>query len=176
MTILRSELDALQTECASQEILITGFQRENEKLMKGARTLDLEVANSRSKFFDQREYLNKEVNRLRNMVGETAHDSDREKARGMMDSSRGHAGGGGGGVGVGSEPFDPESDLREDAYSTSLSPSPSAYSRKSADVLRAELDRDSLVRHLRERAATAEAGAGVREMDLQLVRAPILLV
>lgn len=171
MTILRCELDALQAECASQEILITGFQRENEKLMKGARTLDLESASARSKFFDQREYLNKEVNRLRNLVGETAHDSDREKSRGMVDMSRGQGGG------VGSDPFDPDSDLREDTYTSSYpfsSPSPSPYSRKSADVLRAELDKDALVRHLRERAATAEAGAGVREKDLQLVRTPLL--
>ena len=43
---------------------------------------------------------------------------------------------------------------------------PSAL-RKSADVLREELEKDALIRNLRERVAEAEAGAGVREKELQ---------
>lgn len=44
------------------------------------------------------------------------------------------------------------------------------YIQKSADTFRAELEKDAFVRHLKERAAIAESGAGVREKELQLVR------
>ena len=47
------------------------------------------------------------------------------------------------------------------------------YVQKTADALRAELDKDAFVRHLKERAAIAESGAGVREMELQQVRDPV---
>ena len=147
----KREFDALSAECASQEILITGFQRENEKLIKGVRNREFENTAAKAKFFDQRERLNKEVNRLRNMVGETVHDTERT----FSDT-------------------DPTVDLGPVPGSGSSSPlnrreALSPFTRKSADALRAELDKDAFVRHLKERAAIAEAGAGLREKDLQMV-------
>jgi hypothetical protein len=156
VTLYKREFDALSAECASQEILITGFQKENEKLIKGVRNREFENSAAKAKFFDQRERLNKEVNRLRNMVGETANDADRT----ISDT-------------------DPAGDLGMTPGSGSSSPlnarreTVTPFTRKSADVLRAELDKDAFVRHLKERAAIAEAGAGLREKDLQMVSASV---
>jgi hypothetical protein len=153
VTLYKREFDALSAECASQEVLIAGFQRENEKLIKGVRNREYENTAAKAKFFDQRERLNKEVNRLRNLVGETAHDGET-----VTDT-------------------DPAGDLGPAPGSGSSSPlnarkeTLTPFIRKSADVLRAELDKDAFVRHLKERAAIAEAGAGLREKDLQMVSA-----
>lgn len=70
VTLLKKEYDSLLAECSSQETLIAGFQKENEKLLLGVNTRDRENTAAKAKFFDQQEVLNKEVNRLRNMVGE----------------------------------------------------------------------------------------------------------
>ena len=143
ITISKKEFEILIAECSTQEVLITGFQKENEKLLKRVKNRDFEDMNERAKFFDQREHLNKEVNRLRNMVGEIPEDTTVEAGTyGDLGSSPG---------------------------SNSKSPLSLPYARKSADVFRAELDKDSYVRHLKERAAIAEAGAGVREKELQSV-------
>jgi hypothetical protein len=144
ITISKTEFETLVAECASQETLITGFQKENEKLLKKVKNRDFEDMNERAKFFDQREYLNKEVNRLRNMVGEIPEDPTVESGiHGDLGSSPG---------------------------TNSKGPLSLPYARKSAEMLRAELDKDTFVRHLKERAAIAEAGAGVREKELQSVR------
>ena len=143
ITISKSEFETLIAECASQETLITGFQKENEKLLKKVKNRDFEDMNERAKFFDQREYLNKEINRLRNMVGEIPEDPTVESGiHGDLGSSPG---------------------------TNSKGPLSLPYARKSAEMLRAELDKDTFVRHLKERAAIAEAGAGVREKELQSV-------
>ena len=153
MTISKREYDALLLEVNSQEILIVGFQKENEKLILGLNSRQKEDSAAKAKFFDQREYLNKEINRLRNMVGEIPKGVDDLNNLGstssqiIIPSGIGSGTGSGVGIGVGS------------------------YLNKSADVLRAELDKDALVRHLRERAAIAESGAGVREKELQQVHA-----
>ena len=143
ITMSKKEFDILVADCASQEILITGFQKENEKLLKSVKNKNFEDENEKAKFFDQREYLNKEINRLRNMVGEIPEDPTVESGTyGDLGSSPGI---------------------------NSKGPLSIPYARKSAEVFRAELDKDSYVRHLKERAAIAEAGAGVREKELQSV-------
>ena len=143
ITISKTEFETLVAECASQETIITGFQKENEKLLKKLKSRDSEDMNARAKFFDQREYLNKEVNRLRNMVGEIPEDPTVE--------------------------YGIHGDLGSTPGTNSRGPLSLPYARKSAEMLRAELDKDTFVRHLKERAAIAEAGAGVREKELQSV-------
>ena len=143
ITISKKKFDILVADCASQEILINGFQKENEKLLKCVKNRNFEDENEKAKFFDQREYLNKEINRLRNMVGEIPEDSTVETGT--------------------------YGDLRSSPGTNSKGPLTIPYARKSAEVFRAELDKDSYVRHLKERAAIAEAGAGVREKELQSV-------
>jgi hypothetical protein len=143
ITIKKSEYEALLAEGESQEILIAGFQKENEKLIESIKSKENEDNSVKANFFDQQEGLNKEVNRLRNMVGEVPEGLEEG-----ADKEEGLAGGATGGT---------ETGVRTSQI----------LIKKSAETLRAELDKDSFIRSLRERAAIAEAGAGVREKEMQ---------
>lgn len=68
ITIAKVEYDRLIAECASQEVLIAGFQKENEKLVKENKQRELAESSRKAQYFDQQENLNKELNRLRNAV------------------------------------------------------------------------------------------------------------
>ena len=138
-------------------MLIAGFQKENEKLLVGLNSRQKEDSAAKAKFFDQREYLNKEINRLRNMVGEIPKGGHEVNNLGSSSSHMIIPSGMGSGLGLGT------------GVGTEGSIGIGSYMNKSADVLRVELDKDALVRHLRERAAIAESGAGVREKELQQV-------
>jgi hypothetical protein len=84
----------------------------------------------KANFFDQQEDLNKEVNRLRNMVGEIPEEGvQNEEGEGVMGGTET------GVIGVRTSQI---------------------VIKKSAEVLRSELDKDAFVRSLRERAAIAE--------------------
>lgn len=61
----------LQREIESQENLISGLQRENERLYAIEKEKEALQRSIKANFFDQHEALNKELNRLRNLVGET---------------------------------------------------------------------------------------------------------
>ena len=166
MTISKQEYDAFNNEYNSQELLIAGFQKENEKLIFSLQTRDRENVASKAKFFDQQEYLNKELNRLRNMVGEIPIGKEKEYLNNLenfesdltnIKISLGTMGGNVTEVGTGTG-----TGVRGMGVT-------GFYLNKSADEFRAELDKDAFVRHLRERAAIAESGAGVREKELQQV-------
>lgn len=143
VTIPRSEYESMLAEIDSQEKLIAGFQRENERLAEVVRGREAEERAKKAHFFDNQEALNKELNRLRNMVGET-------EAAGIGTRARGSGGDAGEG-------------LNGATGATVLT----AHARKSAEVLRMELDMDATIRALRERVAIAETSAGVRERELQ---------
>ena len=119
VTIPKSEYDALLLEIQTQDNLLVGFQKENERLVKEQKVHLADEASRKAAFFDQQEQLNKELNRLRNVV------------------------------------------VGDNVTMVSIT-------RKSVDQFRAELDADAAVRALRERLAIAEAGAGIREKELQL--------
>ena len=141
VTVLKSEYDALVVEVASQELLIQGFQRENEKLVHCLQAKEQGETSQRAGFFDQQEALNKELNRLRNLVGGGEVDSHGKPS--LVSSSLSASSAGGAMAGASSI-------------------------RKSADALRAELNADATIRALKERVAVAEAGAGAREKEMQL--------
>jgi hypothetical protein len=69
VTIPKTEYDALISEIDSQEMLITGFQKENERLVNYKRERDHADSSKKAQFFDQQESMNKELNRLRNVIG-----------------------------------------------------------------------------------------------------------
>ena len=168
VTISKQEYDAFNNEYNSQELLIAGFQKENEKLIFSLQTRDRENVASKAKFFDQQEYLNKELNRLRNMVGEIPIGKEKEYLNNLenfesdltnIKISLGTMGGNVKEVGTGTGTGTGVRGMGVTGF----------YLNKSADEFRAELDKDAFVRHLRERAAIAESGAGVREKELQQV-------
>ena len=70
--ISAKDLQKLHVEIESQEVLITGYQKENEKLVARVKELESAEQTRITKFIEQQEVLNKEVNRLRN----TKHASD----------------------------------------------------------------------------------------------------
>ena len=52
-----------------QESLISGFQKENDKLALQLKQRETEEAQRAAKFYDKEEQMNKELNRLRNFAG-----------------------------------------------------------------------------------------------------------
>jgi hypothetical protein len=182
-----SAYEKLKAEISSQELLLAGFQRENERLLKELKSREAEDAARKAKFFDQQESMNKELNRLRNAVGElpagyaasfdgqpvtnnaTAQDAGPRMSAGAVYSS--HVGIGyirtstnaGTGIGAGIS----------GGVTASTSSGGGGLARKSADALRTELDYDTAIRALKEQVAIAEAGAGVREKELHQVSASL---
>jgi hypothetical protein len=139
VTVSRIEYEKLVAECLSQESLIEGLQKENERLFHVMRDKDNDDKASKASFFDQQEHMNRELNRLRNLLGK-ADIVDINAAEGESSV---------GAVGVSNVPG-------------------LLMLRKSSDYLRAELDADATVRSLRERVAIAESNAGAREKELQV--------
>jgi uncharacterized protein YukE len=69
ITVSQEEYEKLVAECLSQEALIEGLVRENGRLGQVVRDKDLEFKAAKATFFDQQEQVNRELNRLRNLVG-----------------------------------------------------------------------------------------------------------
>ena len=129
ITITRAKYNALNAEIASQEALIEGFQKENEKLVVQLKEAQTKSQSNKATYFDEREDLNRDLNRLRNKTGES-----------IEEQMQGGAAGWGGGAG---------------------------NMRRSADVLREELNKDSAIFALKERLGEAESRMGHREKELQ---------
>jgi uncharacterized small protein (DUF1192 family) len=53
VTLLRDEYEALVAECGAQELLLAGFQKENEKLVAAARAREAEDTSVKARYFDQ---------------------------------------------------------------------------------------------------------------------------
>lgn len=66
ISLEKSEYDNLLKEYKAQEVLITGFQKENERLAKLLKEHEDEDSARRAAFFDQQEEMNRELNKLRN--------------------------------------------------------------------------------------------------------------
>jgi len=66
VTISKAEHDKLLHDLAEQEVLITGFQKENERLMQALKQREAEETSRKAHFYDKQESLNKELLRLRN--------------------------------------------------------------------------------------------------------------
>jgi hypothetical protein len=138
MTIKIVDYNALKAEIASQEILISGFQKENEKLVGNMRLMEIEYNRDKARFFDQRESINRDLNRLRNVTGESV---DANTATSELPNAAHPVTGR---IGISHDPV-----------------------RRSAETLREELDKDAHIFSLKEQLAQAESGKGVREKELQ---------
>ena len=66
LSVNKAEYERLLKDHAAQEHLIDGFQRENERLAKLVKEHETEQNLRTALYYDQREELNKELNRLRN--------------------------------------------------------------------------------------------------------------
>ena len=66
VTISKAEHDKMLHDLAEQEVLITGFQKENERLMQALKQREAEETSRKAHFYDKQESLNKELLRLRN--------------------------------------------------------------------------------------------------------------
>jgi hypothetical protein len=139
ITVTRAAWDGLHDEIKSQESLIEGFQRENEKLLGNLRSMESEYNRDKARFFDQRESINRDLNRLRNATGETASE---QLAPGVTGSMAG---------------FAQNNRMSQDHGGV----------RRSAETLREELDAAAAIFNLKEQLAQAESGSGVREKELQ---------
>lgn len=68
VSVNKAEYEKLINDHAAQERLLDSFQKENDRLAKFAREKETEQQLRSAVFFDQREELNKEVNRLKNVT------------------------------------------------------------------------------------------------------------
>ena len=140
ITVPRAKYNALFDEIKSQEMLIEGFQKENEKLHSSLRSMEAEYNRDKAKFFDQRESINRDLNRLRNATGETASEQiDPAKVTGAIGFPSA-------GFGSGAE---------------------GSSTRRSAETLREELDTAATIFNLKEQLAAAESHRGMREKELE---------
>jgi hypothetical protein len=136
VSVTKADYEKLVSDHAAQERLLDAFQKENDRLAKFAREKDTEQQLRSAVYFDEREELNREVNRLKNVSragGAAANDSVTEEGA--------------------PRPFDEI---------------PIPTSKKTADMLRMELNADATIRALKERLKEAETGMGERERDLQV--------
>lgn len=136
VSVSKADYEKLVSDHAAQERLLDAFQKENDRLAKFAREKDTEQQLRSAVYFDEREELNREVNRLKNVSragGAAANDSVNEEGA--------------------PRPFDEI---------------PIPTSKKTADMLRMELNADATIRALKERLKEAESGMGERERDLQV--------
>jgi len=74
ITISRAKYNAMNAEIASQEALIEGYQKENEKLVTQLKAAQTQSQSHKAQYFDERENLNKDLNRLRNKTGESLEE------------------------------------------------------------------------------------------------------
>jgi hypothetical protein len=68
VSVDKAEYEKLVSDHAAQERLIDAFQKENDRLAKFAREKDTEQQLRSAVFYDQRDVLNKELNRLKNVT------------------------------------------------------------------------------------------------------------
>ena len=122
-----------------QDSLITGFQKENERLSTQLRDRETEESYRAAKFYDERDRLNKELNRLRNIVGFDAKDYD----VGANANANANAGGGNEviskGIGV----------------------------HRTSDMIRADFEKESLIDHLKEKIEDDKLEYSMRAQELQ---------
>lgn len=123
-----------------REDLIAGFQKENEKLVESLRDREASERTQKALFFDQQETMNKELNRLRNLLGLTAISPDNVV---LSPSANAKA--------------------RDDSSSNMKA----VGMRKSADALRAELTMEATARALRSELELNEAMFKDREKELK---------
>lgn len=146
----RADYERVLKDHAELEVLVEGFQRENERLSKQLKELQTEHQVRSALYFDERSQMNKELNRLRNMLRSGTGTSVHLDGINPIFPGQGQLGEQGRQL-----PYD------EVPVSGGLLP------QKTAEVLRAELQHDATVRQLKERLAEAEAGSGQRERAMQ---------
>ncbi len=142
ISVGRKEFEDIVRDCATQERLITGFQKENERLVKLLKEREQEEQAKQAKFFDEKEELNKELNRLRNIHKVYLEN----KNAGQVSSSANNA------INT-TTAF-----THEHLYAIS--------SQKTADQLKLELEMDAKLRYANEKLAVLQKEAGEKERKL----------
>ena len=119
ITVPKAKYNAMFDEIKSQEALIEGYQKENEKLIANLRSMENEYNREKAKFYDQREEINRDLNRLRNATGETAINQLTNKSKewkngGPSGSAQGMGGGWGvtGSIGMEKDPMGVRAEVR----------------------------------------------------------------
>jgi len=124
-----------------QDSLITGFQKENERLSTQLRDREAEESYRAAKFYDERDRLNKELNRLRNIVGFDVKD---------LDVGANASAGGGGGSSSGNEVIFKGIGVH-----------------RTSDMIRADFEKESLIEHLKEKIEDDKLEYSMRAQELQ---------
>ena len=158
---------------ATLERLLDGFHKENERLSSVIKELETEKNMRIALFYDEREEMNKELNRLRNIYhsncNATTFDVKEGFRRRKKRSER-------------NDRYDVDGD-DEDKYHDDIDDSNNlkydnsnnnhdrttmiTNSKKSAETLRMELDMDSMIRTLKEKLLQSESHMNERERELQ---------
>ncbi len=143
VTIPRAEYEKITKELQFQESLLSGFQKENDKLAAQLKERETEEAYRTSKYFDERETLNKELNRLRNIIGVSAGIDDEE----TVSATHTH----------------PYIQKADDGLKTFVGV------QRSSELLRADLEKDAMIQGLQDRLLEDKAEASLRVKELQEV-------
>lgn len=67
LVVKKADYELLLRDYASQDMLLAGYQRENEKLVTQQQQQQRELQQQQARFFDERDTLNKELNTLRHL-------------------------------------------------------------------------------------------------------------
>lgn len=132
----KAEFDEIVNERNAVEDLLTGYQRENERLGQLLRKKDLEEKQLKAQYFDQQESMNKELNRLRNLTKGIAEKST------FVDSNNS---------------FHSKDDIH--SHGTMLA-------RKSSSQFRNELSAEAHIRYLEENLRGLQMSSSKREKEL----------
>ena len=146
ISVSRREYESLVCDHAAQERLLDAFQKENDRLARLAKERESEQQLRSAVFYDQREGLNKELNRLKN--------ANRAAGGSQAATEAAHP---------------PPPPLPTANMNINIDEVPIPTSKKTSEALRMELQMDSTIRALKEQLAEAQGGLGDRERDLQVV-------
>jgi hypothetical protein len=156
---------------------LDGFHKENERLSSVIKELETEKNMRIALFYDEREEMNKELNRLRNIYHSNSNVTTFDVKEGIRRRTRNRR--------ERNDRYDVDGD-NEDKYHNDIDDSNIlkhdnsnnnhdnrstiiTNSKKSAETLRMELDMDSMIRTLKEKLLQSESHMNERERELQQI-------
>ena len=149
ISVSKEDYEKLVDDHATQERLLDAFQHENNRLTKCLHEKEAENQLRSAVYYDEREKLNKELNRQKNArraAGITEEDGNEHIQHNNNDNK----------------------EILENRMNVNYEDIPIQTSRKTAEILRMELEMDGTIRLLKEQLQIAEEGLGQRERDLQV--------
>ncbi len=154
VTIPIEEYDDMMKDLNMFEVMIHGFQVENERLVAAAKQKEIDNNFKFSKFYDKQEALNIELNNYRNMLGIIPSDNDRVNTENKTLYASN----------VGNEEDDNQIDIMNKFGNIGIS------LRRSSQLLQKELDYDSTIRNLKDKffEEKKEYVSNIKEMQLTI--------